>query len=100
MFYIQVFFENGNIEFLRKIEAGGLSESYGIDVAVLAGLPESLITRARALLNMMENKSVKCVSDDLSSADKKILDSLRSIDKGSLTPISAFKILSDLLNSL
>lgn len=92
--------ENGNIEFLRKIEAGGLSESYGIDVAVLAGLPDSLILRARMLLNMMENKSVKCVSDDLSSADKKILDSLRSIDKGSLTPTSAFKILSDLLNSL
>ena len=39
-----------DIIFLRKIITGGADESYGIEVAKLAGIPEKVITRAREIL--------------------------------------------------
>ncbi|MCM1506491.1 MAG: DNA mismatch repair protein MutS [Ruminococcus flavefaciens] len=45
----------GNIRFLRKIVRGGVDESYGVDVAKLAGLPAKVLSRARELLTEMEN---------------------------------------------
>lgn len=44
----------GNIRFLRKIVRGGVDESYGIDVAKLAGLPNKVVSRAKELLDEME----------------------------------------------
>jgi len=44
----------GTIRFLRKIVRGGVDESYGVDVAKLAGLPSKVISRARELLTEME----------------------------------------------
>lgn len=44
----------GSIRFLRKIVRGGVDESYGIDVAKLAGLPAKVVSRARELLEEME----------------------------------------------
>ena len=59
----------GNIRFLRKIVRGGVDESYGVDVAKLAGLPAKVVSRARELLAEMEqsHKSqsvVRAVDDD------------------------------------
>ncbi len=47
--------ENG-IKFLRKIVPGGVDESYGIEVAKLAGLPKKIISRANELLIQLENE--------------------------------------------
>lgn len=44
----------GSIRFLRKIVRGGVDESYGVDVAKLAGLPAKVVNRARELLEEME----------------------------------------------
>lgn len=44
----------GCIRFLRKIVRGGVDESYGVDVAKLAGLPAKVVNRARELLEEME----------------------------------------------
>lgn len=58
---------NGDgIRFLRKIVKGGVDESYGIEVAKLAGLPGKVVKRARELLSDMEteNKVVKKREDD------------------------------------
>jgi len=44
----------GTIRFLRKIVRGGVDESYGVDVAKLAGLPPKVVARARELLEEME----------------------------------------------
>ncbi len=44
----------GTIRFLRKVVRGGVDESYGIDVAKLAGLPSKVVNRARELLEEME----------------------------------------------
>lgn len=46
--------ENGEIEFLRKIVQGGASKSYGIQVAKMAGLPNSVIDRSQDLMNKMQ----------------------------------------------
>lgn len=46
--------ENGEIEFLRKIVQGGASKSYGIQVAKMAGLPNSVIDHAQSLMNKMQ----------------------------------------------
>ncbi len=43
-----------NIKFLRKIVPGGVDESYGIEVAKLAGLPNKIISRAKELLTELE----------------------------------------------
>ena len=47
------------IKFLRKIVPGGVDESYGIEVAKLAGLPNKIITRAKSLLAEMEAENQK-----------------------------------------
>ena len=44
----------GQVVFLRKLVAGGTSRSFGIDVAKLAGLPGSVVTRAREILASLE----------------------------------------------
>lgn len=49
--------ENGEIEFLRKIVQGGASKSYGIQVAKMAGLPNSVIVRSMDLMNKMQKDS-------------------------------------------
>jgi len=60
--------ENGEIEFLRKIVQGGASKSYGIQVAKMAGLPNSVINRSQDLMNKMQ----KDFSNDLSTRRKSI----------------------------
>ena len=51
--------ENGEIEFLRKIVQGGASKSYGIQVAKMAGIPKSVISRSEELMNKMQKNSSK-----------------------------------------
>ncbi len=46
--------QNGEIEFLRKIVQGGASKSYGIQVAKMAGLPNSVIKRSQDLMTKMQ----------------------------------------------
>lgn len=52
----------GTIRFLRKIVRGGIDESYGVDVAKLAGLPAKVISRAKEILLEMENTHDKPVT--------------------------------------
>ncbi len=51
--------QGDSIKFLRKIVQGGADESYGIEVAKLAGLPNKIIGRAKSLLGQMEEESLK-----------------------------------------
>lgn len=53
-----------DIKFLRKIVRGGIDESFGIEVAKLAGLPKKLITRAKELLNELNNEEKKVVNSN------------------------------------
>ena len=73
----------GGIRFLRKIVRGGIDESYGIDVAKLAGLPNKVVERARELLGEMEK-------EDTHKAEKK---SDEQISFGSVSRDAALNIL-------
>ncbi|MCR4944722.1 MAG: DNA mismatch repair protein MutS, partial [Clostridium sp.] len=48
---------DGNVIFLRKIVEGGADQSYGIEVAKLAGLPKAVIERAKEILASLEGES-------------------------------------------
>ena len=69
--------ENGEIEFLRKIVPGGASKSYGIQVAKMAGLPKSVVSRSEDLMKRMQ----KDYSKNLSTKKKE-----SEIDIENLTP--------------
>ncbi|MDE6148943.1 MAG: DNA mismatch repair protein MutS [Ruminococcus sp.] len=64
-FSVAVSRSGDSIKFLRKIVPGGVDESYGIEVAKLAGLPSKIITRAKALLEELEadNKKAKIAAE-------------------------------------
>lgn len=69
--------ENGTIEFLRKIVPGGASKSYGIQVAKMAGLPKTVISRSEELMKKMQ----KDFSKNLAGRKKE-----SEIDTDNLTP--------------
>ena len=62
--------QNGEIQFLRKVVPGSASKSYGIQVAKMAGLPQTVITKAQTLMNRMQ----KDYSKDLSKRKSKQTD--------------------------
>ncbi|MGM9891929.1 DNA mismatch repair protein MutS [Limosilactobacillus sp.] len=51
--------KNGELVFLHKVSAGPADKSYGIHVAKLAGMPESLLKRADQILQKLEQKDVE-----------------------------------------
>ncbi len=51
--------EKGKLTFLHKVKPGAVDKSYGIHVAGLANLPESLVARALDILNVYEHKNIK-----------------------------------------
>lgn len=101
---------DGDIIFLRKIVRGGTDDSYGVEVAQLAGVPKEVVTRARAILKELEaaapqKPEQKSDADDgmLSLTDisaSKAIDRIRSLDVNTLTPIEAISLLYELKKSL
>ncbi|MFX1294701.1 MAG: DNA mismatch repair protein MutS [Promethearchaeota archaeon] len=64
---------HGKIHFLRKVKPGSSSKSYGIQVAKLAGLPQSIIERATDILTQIERQSqIQLSSEKISKEIKKI----------------------------
>jgi DNA mismatch repair protein MutS len=57
----------GEIVFLRRVVPGGASKSYGIDVARLAGLPRSVIARAREIMGQLEGGPASQLGRDTSA---------------------------------
>lgn len=62
-----------NIVFLRKIVEGGADQSYGIEVAKIAGLPEKVIKRAKDILNDLEDNNLKDAVKYDDSKEKEIV---------------------------
>lgn len=92
--------ENGEVIFLHKVEDGSIDKSYGIHVAKLASLPDSLIKRADQILNIYENKEKKrdvIVQESLIFEEPKkeseIENEIKNIDVLNLTPLEAMNIL-------
>ncbi|MGN0484100.1 MAG: DNA mismatch repair protein MutS [Lachnospiraceae bacterium] len=118
--------ENGDdIVFLRKIVPGGADKSYGIQVARLAGVPDSIIERAKVIVDELSENDVtelvqqiaakgetspqKKQPDDLEMSQISLLDTvkddaiikeLEEVDLSHITPIEALNKLYELQNKV
>ncbi len=105
--------KKGEVIFLRKIVRGGADQSYGIEVAKLAGVPDRVVRRAREILEELENGSAPVGADvpiGPSSHDEQIslgdlggqtvLNKLRMTDVNILSPIEALNLLAELKQDL
>lgn len=72
---------DNNIIFLRKIIEGGADQSYGIEVAKLAGIPDEVINRAKEILETLEMESSK---DNLDLALKEVNTSKEEMKEASI----------------
>ena len=93
----------GEIVFLRRVVAGGANKSYGIDVARLAGLPKSVITRSRTIMSQLESGShavglgsTPQLSLLPSAAPSPVIARLLAIDVERTTPLEALALLAEL----
>ena len=114
-----------DIVFLRKIVKGGADKSYGIQVAKLAGVPDSVIERAKQIVEELSANDItitaKNISVDTGCKKKKekldevdlaqmslfdtvkdddIIDELKNVDLGNMTPIDALNKLYELQNKI
>jgi len=83
-----------DITFLRKIVKGGTDDSFGIEVALLAGLPHEVISRAKEVLCMVESGSGVSAAENIHPSETpqvsdSFKDELMAIDVSTLTPIEA-----------
>jgi DNA mismatch repair protein MutS len=92
------------IIFLYKIQDGASDRSYGIHVARLAGLPETVIRRAAEILSVLERQKTNGALPETSGTLQRSLfeesdpvrGQLQHIDIDRVTPIEALRILADL----
>ena len=114
-----------DIVFLRKIVKGGADRSYGIQVAKLAGVPDSVIGRAKEICQELIDNNITCGVESLApqkrthrrvkkmdevdqnqislfdaSGDEQILSELKELDLGNYTPIEALNKLYELQGKL
>ena len=107
--------------FLRKIVKGGADRSYGIQVAKLAGVPDSVISRAKEICQELIDNNITCGVESLAPEkrshqkvkkldevdknqislfdtvdDDEILEELKALDLGNYTPIEALNKLYEL----
>jgi len=106
------------IVFLHKILPGRSDRSYGIQVARLAGLPPSVIARARDILSALEHDELSRggrptlsgapsapqqqlgLFQTVAPVDERLRERIREIDLNRTTPLEALQILSDLKRDL
>ncbi len=102
-----------SITFLRKIVRGSTDDSYGIEVAKLAGLPSEVIRRAKEVLATVE-KTAKALSTSDSEPEQKddtlitlddcvneqVIEELRAVDLNTLSPYEAMSFLFNLKKRL
>ena len=104
-----------DITFLRRIVPGGADDSYGIEVAKLAGLPDWIIKRAKQILKELtqdkpdtkkEFESIDPEKEEdlqinlLDNANSSVVEKIKSTDVNTLTPIEAMNLLYELKNMI
>ena len=104
-----------NITFLRKIIKGSTDDSYGIEVAKLAGVPDTVIKRAKEILSVVErtsrslktsDKEIKEVkrNEDLITMDdfieEQVIEELKAVDLNAISPYEAMTLLYNLKKRL
>ena len=97
------------VVFLKKIVPGGADNSYGLEVAALAGIPKQVVTRAREILDTLSvqqptpkyETKVEADNSQVSFMDfsaREICEELKKLDVSTLTPIEAISKLYELSN--
>ncbi len=113
--HVEVSEKDGEIVFLHQIKRGGTDDSYGIEVARLAGVPQAVVRRASEILIQLEKDNMGRQKTKIrtharpmngqidlfssSSAMQKaeqIIDRLKGLDIQTVTPLDALNILSEL----
>ena len=100
-----------DITFLRRIVRGAADDSYGIQVAKLAGLPDEIVERAKQVLKVLEKNAAgtsRVTQLDFESfgelqandAPSELLEKLRQIDPETLTPLEGLKLVYELKGAL
>ena len=100
-----------DITFLRRIVPGGADDSYGIEVAKLAGVPNTIIGRAKEILAELESGRAETVvkksnpDEDaqlslLGVAQSPVIDKIKNVELNTLTPIEAMNLLYELKNMI
>ncbi|MDD6236962.1 MAG: DNA mismatch repair protein MutS [Clostridiales bacterium] len=103
-----------DITFLRKIIRGGADESYGIEVAKLAGVPNAVVKRAKEILSeldgekQVQRQQMEKVKEPVeneqmnfvSASNHAVTEKLKRVDLNALTPIEALNILYELKSLL
>ena len=107
---------DGKVIFLRKLERGGSEHSFGIHVAEIAGMPRSIVKRAKVILKQLEDESVgvgkagKPMSEIADSREgmqlsffqlddpvlMQVRDEILGLDINNLTPVDALNKLNDI----
>lgn len=99
--------KDGQITFLHKVKVGAVDKSYGIHVASLAHLPESLIKRADEILNIYEKKNIKketftqtslfeLTESEIEEKPNPIEEKIKEINPLEMTPMEALNYLYEL----
>ncbi len=115
---------NDEIVFLRKLLPGATNRSYGVQVARLAGLPASVVKRARVVLDSLEAQALSAGDRSsvamrsaggpaqlhlfaaaapepaVSPAEQEVLDTIRAVSVDDVTPRQALELLASLANRL
>ena len=110
-YHIAAKMRGDTIVFLRKIVPGGADQSYGVEVAKLAGVPGKVVDRAREILAELESQGADAPAPRARSgpdsqvslgdmAGAAVLDELRSAAVDTLTPIEALNLLYKLKQQL
>ena len=95
---IEVIEENGELIFLRKVIPGGASQSYGVHVAKMAGLPNQVVNRAHIILKkLVTDKKTNLKSKDIDQLEFQFnsrisngtISELKHIDIDNMTPLEA-----------
>ena len=99
--------KDGKVTFLHKVKNGAVDKSYGIHVASLAHLPESLIKRADEILNIYEHKNIKketftqtslfeLTESEIEPKKNEIEEKIKEINPLEMTPMEALNFLYEL----
>ncbi len=106
-FNIAVKKRGDDITFLRRIVRGGCDDSYGIQVAKLAGVPDKVVNRAKEILvSIEEGKEIRVKNESVNSDEpvqftldtpnNAVIAKLKKIDVNTLTPIECMNVLFEI----
>ncbi|MEG0283796.1 MAG: DNA mismatch repair protein MutS [Erysipelotrichales bacterium] len=105
--HVEVYEENDHVTFLYKISDGKADKSYGINVARLAKLPESLLARAKQILDSLEldtkadiQQSSMLIVEQSNPKYEHIIEQLNSVDPNAMTPLDALNFITELKKNL